>query len=81
MIRERPDGTHMDANENARRNGFLPPEYNLRFSAADLQYVVVGQESDKAIVRDFAAKNTCLVSAGEIAAKLVTFGELAGRGR
>ena len=51
------------------------------FSPLIYSNVVVGQESDKAIVRDFAAKNTCLVSAGEIAAKLVTFGELAGRGR
>ena len=77
MIPEKSVESYFERNLEAHRQGFLPPEYNLRFTAADLMFVVVEDAKDKATVRDFVSGNACLVSVEEIDSKILTFEELA----
>ena len=77
MISEKSVESHFERSLEASRKGFLPLEYNLRFTAADLMAVVVDHEKDKEIVRDFVSSHRCLVSPDDLTAKLMTFEELA----
>ena len=71
-----PLETAVSRNRAAHDAGFLPPEYNLSFSADDVKYVIVENEADKQVVLDFVAKETCLISPDELSARLITFEEL-----
>lgn len=71
-----PLETAVSRNRAAHEAGFLPPEYNLTFSADDVKYVIVENEADKQVVLDFVTKETCLISPDELSAKLITFEDL-----
>jgi hypothetical protein len=79
IIEARHDGLHATPYAEAVKNKFLPLSYNLRFTADDLQFVVVEHESDKETIRDFLSANACLVTSDEVTGKLVTFAELSRR--
>lgn len=76
MINPLPQETAFSRNMAAHEAGFLPPEYNILFSNDDLKYVIVENEDDKKIVRDFVANEKCLISPDELSEKLISFEEL-----
>jgi hypothetical protein len=71
-----PVETGVSRNRAAHDAGFLPPEYNLSFSADDVKYVIVENVADKQVVLDFVVKEKCLISPDELSARLITFEEL-----
>jgi hypothetical protein len=76
MIDPLPLETCVGRNKAAHEAGFLPPEYNLSFSADDVKYVIVESESDKQVVLDYVTNEKCLISPDELSARLITFEEL-----
>jgi len=77
MIEESIDGSHVKKREMAHRDKFLPPEFNLKFTDDDLQYIIVENDSEISDIQRFIETNVCLVSPSA-RAKIVTFESLLG---
>ncbi len=75
-IPAKDDFSHIKTMAKAIEDGFLPPEFNLKFAATDLIHIVVADEADKEIVLAHARANKCLVSEAEACDRLCTFEEI-----
>ncbi len=75
FIDETHDESHVEKYLAALRQKFLPPEYNLKFSNDDVQYIIVDSQPEKAQLLEFISNEVCLVDAS-LAPKICTFDEL-----
>jgi len=76
MIEEKKDGSHKAAFTTALESKFLPPDYNLTFSEADLVHIVVKTDAEKVEIINFISRETCKITSSVAASKICTFAEL-----
>ena len=76
MIAEEKDGSHNAAFKTALESKFLPPEYNLTFSDADLVYIVVKTDAEKSDIMNFVSGGTSQITPSATTSKIRTFAEL-----
>jgi hypothetical protein len=76
MIEEDENRSHEAVFRTALESKFLPPDYNLTFSDADLVHIVVKTDAEKYEMINFISGETCKITASATISKICTFAEL-----